>query len=140
MAERWQDIWESIPTDAVSEQFITASGPGGQNVNKVATAAQLRISIYQLGLSLTVYTRLKDLGSAYLNNAGEMVITAKSHRTQSANRLDARQRFVALLEKARQIPAKRKKSRLNRVGKTKRLQGKKIRSAVKKARGKVRPE
>lgn len=140
MAERWRDIWDTVPDEAVSEQFITASGPGGQNVNKVATAAQLRICIYQLGLTPTVYNRLKDLGSAYLNNAGEMVITAKRHRTQSANRIDARQRFAELLEKAHTIPARRKKSRLNRVGKTKRLQGKKIRGAVKKARGRVQPD
>ncbi|WOE75088.1 alternative ribosome rescue aminoacyl-tRNA hydrolase ArfB [Alterisphingorhabdus coralli] len=140
MAERWQDIWETIPADAVSEQFITASGPGGQNVNKVATAAQLRINVFRLELAPPVYARLKSLGSAYLTNSGEMVITAKRHRTQAANRLDARERFVSLLQKARTLPAKRKKSRLNRVGKTKRLQGKKIRSAVKKSRGRVRPE
>lgn len=140
MAERWQAIWERVPAEAVSEQFIAASGPGGQNVNKVATAAQLRINIYQLGLSPAVYARLKQLGSSYLNNAGEMVITAKTHRTQSANRADARQRFAELLDKAETIPAKRKKSRLNRIGKTKRLQGKKQRGAVKKSRGRVRPE
>ncbi|MEO1046169.1 MAG: alternative ribosome rescue aminoacyl-tRNA hydrolase ArfB [Pseudomonadota bacterium] len=140
MAERWQEIWDAVPANAVSEQFITASGPGGQNVNKVATAAQLRVDITRLGLSPAAYTRLKQLGSAYLTNAGEMVITARRHRTQSANRLDARQRFAELLQKAQHVPAKRKKSRLNRIGKTKRLESKKKRGAVKKARGRVRPD
>ena len=127
-----------IPDHAiVSERFIAASGPGGQNVNKVATAVQLHVNIFALGLPPLVYSRLRALAGSRINQDGELVIQSRSHRTQEANRREARQRLAELLAEAYDLPAVRAKSRVNRVGKTERLAGKKNRSAVKKNRGRV---
>lgn len=119
------------------ESFIAASGPGGQNVNKVATAVQLRVNIYQLGLEPRVFHRLKDLAGNRLNAAGEIVIDARNHRTQEANRREARERLASLIENALKEPKKRAKTRVNRVGKTKRLAGKKAHGEKKALRGKI---
>lgn len=123
--------------ELAEESFIASSGPGGQNVNKVATAVQLRVNIFALRLPPPVFHRLKALAGTRLNAKGEIVLTARNHRTQEANRQDARERLTELLEKAEVEPKARKKSRLNRVGKVKRLKGKKVRGAVKANRGKV---
>ena len=119
------------------ESFITSSGPGGQNVNKVATAVQLRLNVFALRLDPQVYHRLKTLAGSKMTARGELVLTARRFRTQEANRTDARERLAALLTDAHNLPEKRAKSRLNRVGKEQRLQGKKLRGAVKAGRGKV---
>ena len=119
------------------ESFIAASGPGGQNVNKVATAVQLRLDVFALRLSPPVFQRLKTLAGQRMNSRGEIVLTARNHRTQEANREDARARLAELIEAALVEPKKRAKSRLNRVGKEQRLQSKKKRSTVKAGRGKV---
>jgi ribosome-associated protein len=121
----------------VSESFIAASGPGGQNVNKVATAVQLRLDIYALRLEPAIFHRLRTLAGSRMTAKGELVLTARRFRTQEQNRADARERLAELLREAGNLPEKRAKSRLNRVGKTARLQGKKIRGAVKAGRGKV---
>ncbi|MFM5917202.1 MAG: alternative ribosome rescue aminoacyl-tRNA hydrolase ArfB [Novosphingobium sp.] len=122
----------------ISESFIAAAGPGGQNVNKVATAVQLRLDVYRLGLSPPVFARLKTLAGSKFTAGGEIVLTARTFRTQEANRADARERLLALLADAHELPQKRAKSRLNRVGKVERLAGKKRRGEVKAGRGKVR--
>lgn len=122
---------------ALSESFITATGPGGQNVNKVATAVQLRVSVYALRLSPEVFQRLKTLAGSRMTAAGEIVLTARRFRTQEANRADARERLATLLREALTLPEKRARSRLNRVGKVERLAGKKIRGSIKAGRGKV---
>ena len=122
----------------VEESFIAASRPGGQNVNKVATAVQLRLDVYALRLPPAVFHRLKDLAGSRMTAGGEIIITARRFRTQEQNRADARERLAELLEKALVEPEKRKKSRLNRVGKVQRLKTKKARGAVKANRGKVR--
>jgi len=122
----------------VTESFIAAAGPGGQNVNKVATAVQLRVNVYALRLSPPVFHRLKELAGSKFTAGGEIVLTARRFRTQEMNREDARARLADLLRDACNLPEKRAKSRLNRVGKVQRLQGKKIRGAVKAGRGKVR--
>ena len=119
------------------ESFVTASGPGGQNVNKVATAVQLRLDTYALRLSPAVWHRLKELAGSRMTLRGELVIAARRFRTQEANRADARERLCELLTQAQQLPEKRAKSRLNRVGKEQRLKGKKLRGSVKSGRGRV---
>ena len=122
---------------AASEAFITATGPGGQNVNKVATAVQLRVSIYALRLAPEVFARMKELAGSRLTTAGEVLVVARRFRTQEANRADAREKLAALIRDAHRLPEKRAKSRLNRVGKMARLEGKKMRGAVKAGRGRV---
>ncbi|MFM6951264.1 MAG: alternative ribosome rescue aminoacyl-tRNA hydrolase ArfB, partial [Novosphingobium sp.] len=111
----------------VSESFIAAAGPGGQNVNKVATAVQLRLDIYALRLAPEVFHRFRQLAGSRMTAKGELVLTARRFRTQEANRADARERLAELLTEAQKLPEKRAKSRLNRVGKTERLAGKKRR-------------
>ncbi len=120
-----------------SESFIAATGPGGQNVNKVATAVQLRLNIYVLRLAPAVFARFKLLAGSRLTGGGELVLAARRFRTQEANRADARERLIELIRDAHNLPEIRKKSRLNRIGKVARLEGKKLRGTVKAGRGRV---
>lgn len=120
-----------------TESFIASTGPGGQNVNKVATAVQLRLDVYALRLSPPVFARVKELAGSRMTSRGELVLTARRFRTQEANRADARERLAELLVEAQKLPEKRAKSRLNRVGKEQRIKGKKLRGSVKAGRGKV---
>ena len=122
----------------IEESFIASAGPGGQNVNKVATAVQIRLDVFALRLTPEVFHRLKELAGSKITAKGEIVMTARSYRTQEQNREDARARLAQLLREAATLPARRAKSRLNRVGKTARLETKKNRGAVKAGRGKVR--
>ena len=127
-----------IPEEALDEKFLAASGPGGQNVNKVATACQLRCDVFRLGLAPDVYARLKELAGSRMTSAGEIVITARKHRTQEANRAEARARLAELVARAHIRQAKRIRTRPSRAAKGKRLESKKQRGAVKQGRGKVR--
>lgn len=119
------------------ESFIASSGPGGQNVNKVATAVQVRLDVYALRLTPPVFQRLKKLAGQRMNSRGEIVLTARNHRTQEANREDARARLIELIEQALVEPRQRAKTRVNRVGKEQRIQSKKKRGTVKAGRGKI---
>lgn len=128
-----------LPEEAiVEEKFLAASGPGGQNVNKVATAVQLRVNVFALGLPPYAYQQLKTLAGSKMTAAGELVITARKFRTQDANRSDARERVVELLDKALERQARRVKTKPSRAAKARRVDTKKGRSAVKAGRGRVR--
>ena len=118
------------------ESFLAGSGPGGQNANKVATEVQLRVNIYALRLPPPVFARLRDVAGSKLTASGDLLITARSHRTQDANRQEARAMLEEVLEVAHRQPKKRAKSRVNRVGKVKRLKAKKARGEVKANRSK----
>ena len=126
-----------IPEDALSEKFLAATGPGGQNVNKVATACQLRCNVFRLGLSPNVYARLKVIAGSKMTSGGELLITARRYRTQDANREDARARLAAIIEDAHIVQAKRRPTRPSRSAKAKRVDEKKGRSEIKRGRGKV---
>lgn len=130
--------WPPVPEHALEEKFLAATGPGGQNVNKVATAVQIRMDVFALRLLPAVYARLKQLAGSRWTSEGEIIITARSFRTQEANRTDARERLAELVGRAHQLPARRVKTKPSRAAKEKRLTGKSIRSDVKKGRGKIR--
>lgn len=127
-----------IPADALEEKFLAATGPGGQNVNKVATACQLRVDGYRLGLDPVSWARLRELAGSRMTLGGTIVITARRYRTQEANRADARQRLAELLKQARHRDPRRVKTKPSRAAKARRVDSKKVRSGVKAGRGRVR--
>ncbi|MBA3729202.1 MAG: aminoacyl-tRNA hydrolase [Sphingomonas sp.] len=126
-----------LPEGALSEKFLAASGPGGQNVNKVATACQLRCDVFKLGLNPDAYARLKIIAGSKLTAGGELIITARRFRSQEGNREDARLRLVEMLAAAHIAPVPRRPTKPSRSAKAKRVDDKKGRSAIKQGRGKV---
>ncbi|WP_233281364.1 alternative ribosome rescue aminoacyl-tRNA hydrolase ArfB [Sphingomonas changnyeongensis] len=130
----------ALPEAAIEERFLAATGPGGQNVNKVATAVQLRLDVFALRLPPPVYQRLKELAGSRWTKEGEIVITVRAHRTQDANRQDARARLAELVGRAFERPAKRVKTRPSRAAKARRVDAKKSRSIVKQGRGRITPD
>ena len=131
-----------VPGWTITESFVQASGPGGQNVNKVATAVQLRFQPRASGLfSDAQLSRLMHLAGRRATKAGEIIIEANRFRNQDRNRADARERLTALIEKAlAPPPPPRKKTRPTRGSVERRLKAKAGRSVVKKMRGAVRDD
>ena len=132
---RAEDV--NIPEEALSETFLAATGPGEQNVNKVATAVQLRVDLDRLCLRFDVLERLRQIAGSRLTSAGELLITARRFRTQEANRVDARRRLAEMIADAHFVQAKRRPTRPSRAAKAKRVEKKRQRSSIKQARGRV---
>ncbi len=130
-----------IPETELDESFIRASGPGGQNVNKVSTAVQLRFDVRASpSLPDEVAVRLMRLAGSRLTRDGVLIITAERFRTQDRNRADARERLAALVAQAEVRPVKRRPTKPSTGSKERRLAGKAVRSGVKQARTKVRQD
>ena len=126
-----------IDENELQESFIRASGPGGQNVNKVATAVQLRFNAEKtLVLDEDVKKRLKRLAGRRMSVDGEIVIEAKRYREQEKNRADARERLAVLIRKALERPVIRRKTRPTKASVVRRVEAKKKRGSVKKMRSK----
>ena len=130
----------AIDEREVEERFVRASGPGGQNVNKVATAVQLRFDVNASSLPDEIKTRLVTLAGSRMTAAGVLVIDAREHRTQAQNREAARERLVELLARATRKPKKRRATKPSKAAKERRLVSKKRRGETKSARGKTRTD
>jgi len=126
-----------LPEDLLEETFLASTGPGGQNVNKVATACQLRVDVFALGLQPYAFRQLKILAGSKMTMNGELIVTARSHRTREANRADVRARVIELIDRAHIRQARRVATKPSKAAKARRVDAKKGRSTVKKNRGKV---
>lgn len=126
----------SIDESLLSERFTHASGPGGQNVNKVASAVILRFDAKQAALPFEIHARLEALAGSRLTKDGAIVIRASQYRDQQRNREDARERLIALLREAATLPKKRRATKPTRSSKEKRLEKKKTHSRLKQTRSK----
>jgi ribosome-associated protein len=125
----------SLDDSEISESFVRASGPGGQNVNKVSSAVQLRFDVRQSrSLANDVAIRLMKLAGSRLTKDGVIVITAQEHRQQERNRAEARERLFDLIRQAAVRPTVRRKTKVPKGEKKKRLEGKKRRGEIKKFR------
>ena len=130
----------AIPEESLQERFVRASGPGGQNVNKVATAVELRFDIPASALPVDVKARLMALAGSRLTSDGVLVIDSREHRTQAQNRAAARERLIELVRKAAVRPRRRRRTRPTAASRERRIHTKTRRARVKAGRGRVKGE
>jgi ribosome-associated protein len=128
----------AIPEDQLEERFVRASGPGGQHVNKVATAVELRFSVPASSLPDDVRARLARLAGKRMNTDGVILIDSREHRTQAGNRAAARERLAALVGQAFRKPRPRRPTRPTKASRERRLDAKGQRARVKARRERVR--
>jgi ribosome-associated protein len=125
----------SIDEGEIAESFVRASGPGGQNVNKLSTAVQLRFDVrHSRSLPPDVAARLERLAGSRLTREGTLLITAQRHRMQARNRQDALDRLIDLIRRAAVSPLKRRPTKPTAASRERRIEGKKHRSGLKKLR------
>jgi len=131
----------SIDESELEESFILSSGAGGQNVNKVSSAVQLRFDVVRSpSLPDPVRLRLIALSGSRLTKDGVLILVGRQYRDQNRNRIDVRERLAELIREAAIIPKKRRPTRPTRASKERRIEGKKVRANIKKNRGRPRDE
>ena len=130
----------SIDESELTEEFVRSGGPGGQHVNKVSTAVQLRFDITASTLPLHVKERLKRLAGSKVSNEGVLIISSRGTRRRERNRTEAVDKLVALIREAAERPKRRVKTRVSKGARERRMDDKKVRGSTKRLRGRVKKD